>query len=101
GLGVGLVALGLVAPDDDVEEVSERQAGKGKLDRRAALRRHDAEPVTAVAQLLEHGLDPEEALERLVERLVVLAVDTNELGRPAGAERLHLRFEPGAADVGE
>ena len=41
---IGLVPLGVVGADDDVEELLERQVGERQPHRLVPLRRHDAEP---------------------------------------------------------
>src|SRR2546430_8530011 len=50
GLRIGLVPLGLVAADDRLEQVPERDAGERELDRGTPLRRHDAEPPPLLVQ---------------------------------------------------
>ena len=97
-LGIGLVLLRLVAADDGLEEVRERHARERELDGRAALGGHDAEPAPLCVQAHEDVLHAGARLELVVERLVVGAVDADELVDPLGREDGHLRLEPGAAD---
>ena len=93
------MALGVLGADEHVGELAEeRQARERELHRGDALRRHDAELVTAAAQL-EHQLgNPVEGLERRVERLVVGAVDLDELVDPVGIEVVHLGDQTRPAD---
>ncbi len=88
----------LVAADDGLEEVAERDVGERELDRLAPFRRHDPEPPALVVQPREHVLHPRAGLELVVQRLVVGAVDVDELLDPVGRERVHLRLEPRPAD---
>ena len=90
--------VGLVAADDDLEQVGQRQAGKRELDGDAPLRGHQAEPPALRLQRREHVRHPGAELERVVQRLVVRAVDADELVDPILGEHRHLRLEPGAAD---
>src|SRR5919204_1216462 len=70
-LGIRLVALGLVAADDDVEEMSDRHARERKRNRRAPLRRDDAEPPPLVAEPEEPLVHPDEDPDLVVQGLVV------------------------------
>ena len=54
--------------------------------------------MTALGESREHVLHPRAALECVVQRLVVRAVDTDELVDAPRIERDHLRLEPGTAD---
>ena len=95
---IGLVPLGVVRADDDVEEPLQRQIGEGQPHRLAPLRSHDAEPSPL---LLERRQDIGHArtLDELgVQRLVVLAVAGDELIGPIGRDQLHLLHQPGAPD---
>jgi hypothetical protein len=96
--GIGLVLLGLVPADNGLEEVRDWHARKRELDGRAALGRYDAQTVTLLVQPQEDFLHANACLELVVERLVVGAVDADEVVDPLGREDLHLRFEPGTAD---
>jgi Glycosyl hydrolases family 38 N-terminal domain/Alpha mannosidase middle domain/Glycosyl hydrolases family 38 C-terminal beta sandwich domain len=97
-LRVGLVAFGLVAADDRLEEVAERDVGECELDGRTALRRDDTEPASLLVEANEHVLHPGARLELVVERLVVRAVDVDEPLDVLRRERRHLGLETGAAD---
>ena len=97
-LGIRLVALGLVAADDHLEEMAERDDGERELGRVAPLGGHDAEPPAFGVQPLEHVSHPDARLELVVERDVVRAVDVDELRRAVGIDRHHLRLEPRPAD---
>ena len=96
---VGLVALGLVPADDDVEEVGERKAGKRQVDGRSPFGGHESEQPVFRLQREECVLDALKRLELVVERLVVRAVDAHELVDAVGRKRLHLGLEPRPADV--
>ena len=96
-----LVLGRLVAADHGLEEVLDRDAVEREVDRHAALGRDDAEPVPAVAELVEHDVHPVADGDRVVQRLVVRAVDAHELVDARRVERVHLRLEPGPADRGE
>ena len=98
---VRLVPARLVAADDDLEQVLERHAREGEVDGRPPLRGDDPEPVAAVAQLGEHHVHPLADGDRVVQRLVVGAVDAHELVDALRVERLHLRLEARPADGGE
>src|SRR4051812_25418247 len=69
-LRIRLVPLGLVAADDRLEEMAERDVGEGELDGRAALRGDHAEPPTLLVQLHEHVFHAGAGLELVVQRLV-------------------------------
>src|SRR5438552_3593417 len=97
-LRVWLVPLGLVAADDRLEEMPERDVGEGELDSCAALRRDDAETASFLVEAHEHIIHSFAGLEIVVERLVVSAVDVDEPFDLIGRERAHLRLEAGAAD---
>jgi hypothetical protein len=97
-LRIGLVSLGLVASDDRLEQVPERDPRERELDGGATLRRYDAEPPALLVQAYEHVLHAGARLQLAVERLVVRAVDVHELVDPIGSEDLHLRLEPRASD---
>ena len=97
-LRIGLVTLGLVAADDGLEEVPERDLRERELDGRTALRGHDTEPASFFVELHEHLLHPGAGLELVVERLVVRAIDVDEPFDVVGRERRHLRLEAGTAD---
>ena len=62
-LGVGLVPLGLVCADDDVEEPLDRQPREREVDRDPALRRDDPEARPSAFSVVEHVVDPGAALE--------------------------------------
>ena len=97
-LRVGFMALGLVTADDRLEEMPEWNLRECELDRRAALRGHDAEPPPVLVKLNEHILHPRAGLELVVKGLVVRAVDIHELVDVVGCERRHLGLETGTAD---
>ena len=69
-----------------------------ELDGLAPLRGHDPEPAALILQPNEQVVHPGAADEALVKRLVVRAVDGDELVDAVGSERVHLRLEPGPAD---
>ena len=98
GFRIGLVTLGLVAADDRLEKVPERNLRERKLDGRAALRGHDAEPPTFLMELHEHVLHPRTAFELVVQRFVVSAIDVDKLLDVVRRERRHLGLEARAAD---
>ena len=97
-LGVGLVALGVVGADDDVEELAERDVLERELDRprRFAVTIPSVRPSSL--QLHEHRVHAGARQQRVVERLVVRAVDRDELVDPVGIELAHLVLEARAAD---
>ena len=98
GCGIGLVALRVVAADDRLEQVPERNALERELGGRAALRRDDPEPAAFRGEPDERVGHPGACLELVVERLVVGAVDAHELVDPVRRERRHLRVEARPAD---
>ncbi len=70
------------------------------MDGRAPLGRHDPELVSAPDEVAEEVLDPVERLERGVQRLVVGAVDVDQLVDAIRVEIAHLRHEPLPTDGG-
>ena len=100
-VGVGLVALRVVSADEHVGQLAEkREPLEGELDGGDALRGHDPEQVAAAAELDQQLQDAVEGLERGVQRLVVGAVDVDELVDAVGVELVHLRDQAGPADRG-
>ena len=95
-----LVLLRLLRRDDGVEVALEREDGKGQIDRLPTLGGDDAELTAFGPQSIEHTLDALEGDEVVVERLVVLAVDADELfctllvERRASARRCSSRPQP-------
>src|SRR5579864_4378703 len=79
GLGVGLVPLGLVAADDRVEHMPERNVLEGELDGGAALRGDEAEAAALRPQLFEGVLHAGAGEQLLMQRLVVCPIDGDEL----------------------
>ena len=99
---VGLVPLGVLGADEHVGQLA-RGAGSGRTRARTVATRfggHDPELVAAAAQLGQQLEDAVEGLERRVERLVVGAVDVDELVDAVGIEVAHLRDQARAADRG-
>ena len=95
------MALGVLGADEHVGQLAEeRQAGERELDGGDALGGHDPELVAATAELEQQLGNPVEGLERGVERLVVGAVDLDELVDPVGVEVAHLRDQARPADRG-
>ena len=90
--------LRLVAADDRLEQMAERDTRECELCRGAPLRRHDPQPPALVLELHEHLVDARAARELVVERLVVRAVHRDELVDVLRRQRAHLRLEPGPAD---
>jgi hypothetical protein len=88
--------------DNDVEVAAQLGEGaKGELDRQAALRGHDPPPPALGIEPLEDAHHPVARTEIGVQRLVVLAVGSDELVDPLLAERPHLVVQSGAADGGQ
>ena len=86
-VGIGLVPLSVVGADENVRQLGEkRETGEGEVHGRAPLGRNDAELVPAIAQLTQELRDPVEDLERRVQRLVVGAIDIDELLNPVRIE---------------
>src|SRR5712692_6301936 len=77
-LGMRLVTLRLVAADNNLEEVAERNRSERELDCDTSLRRDDPQPPPLVLQLHEDVVDALAADQRVVQRLVVSAVDGDE-----------------------
>ena len=98
GSGIRLVALRLVAADNRLEEMAERDDGERELSRVPPLGRHDAESPAFRVQPLEYVSHSDARLELVVERDVVRAVNVHELRRAVGIDRHHLRFKPRPAD---
>ena len=92
----------LVAADDDVEEwpISVAANASSTVARRFAVTIPSRRPSSLSAH--EHVVHPGAELELVVQRLVVRAVDADELLDVLRAAELeHLRLEPGAADRGD
>ena len=100
-LGSGLVPVGVLAADDDVEGLQQRQRLEGELHHPAPLRRHEAESPAVGLEAHKGVLHPAAAAQLGVQRLVVLAVDAEELLAARGIERVHHLLEPRPADGGE
>ena len=99
-LGIGLVLLRLVAADDRLEQVLDRDSRKRELHGLPALGRDDSEPAAFVLQLHEDLVHPGATGELVVQRLIVRPVNRDELVRTVGRKGLHLRLEPRPADRG-
>ena len=96
--GIGLVPVGVVGADDDVEELLQRQVREGEPHRLAALRRHDPEAAALRLQRRQHVGHPRALGQLGVQRLVVLAVAGDELVDPIGIDQPHLLDQARAAD---
>jgi hypothetical protein len=99
-IGRGLLPLGLVPADDDLEQVADLHPRERQLHRPPALRGDEPEPAPLGVQPHERLVHPGARLELVVERLVVRPVGAHELVDPVGGQREHLRLEPGPADRG-
>jgi len=94
---VGLVPLGVVGADDDVEETLQGQVGEGESHRLAALRGDHAEPATLLLQDAEHAGHARAFGQLRVKGLVVLAVAGDEVLYAVGVDQAHLLDQAGAA----
>ena len=91
--------LGVVVSDDHLELLRKPgEASEGEGHRPMPLRGHDPESAALRAKLREHVHHAVEGLQGLVQRIVVLAVDLDELVDATGPQLLHLRDEALAAD---
>jgi hypothetical protein len=98
GLRIGLVPRRLVSADDRLEQMSDRNPREGKLDGLAPLCGDDPQPPPLVLQTNQHLVHPRAADELVVQRLVMRAIDVDELVDLVWRESMHLRLETGAAD---
>src|SRR3954468_3157590 len=73
-LRIRLVPLGLVAADDRLEEMAERDVGEGELDGRAALRGDHADPPALLVQPHEHVFHAGGGLDLVVRWFVVRSI---------------------------
>jgi len=96
-----LVLVRLVAADDGLEQMLDRDSVECEVDGRATLGGNDPEAMTSVSELVEHDVHPVADGDRVVQRLVVGAIDAHELVDACGVEGLHLRLEPRPADGGQ
>src|SRR5688572_33191707 len=78
----------------------DRNVLERERDGHAALRRHEPEPPALLLQPRERVLHPRAALEPPMERLVVRAIDLDELLDAALVEEAHLLVQARAADRG-
>ena len=83
-LGIGLVLLRLVAADDRLEQVLDRDSRERELHGLPPLGRDDSEPAPFVFQLHEDLVHPGATDELVVQRLVVRPVNRDELVRTVG-----------------
>ena len=98
-LGIRLVTLGLVAADDHLEEMAERDDRERELSRVAPLGGDDAEPPAFGVQPREHALHPDARLELVVERDVVCAIDVHQLVARSGSMASICASRPGPPTV--
>src|SRR5439155_22294284 len=76
---VWLVSGCHVAADDRLEEMRDQNASERELDGLAPLRGDDPQPPALVLQPNEHVVHPRAADELVVQRLVVRAIDVDQL----------------------
>ena len=88
----------LVAADDRLEEMRDRNARERELDGLAPLRGDDPQPPAFVLQPNQHVVHPRAADELVVQRLVVRAIDVDQLVDLVRRKGVHLCLETRPAD---
>src|SRR5713226_486954 len=95
-LRIRFVPRSLVAADDRLEEMRDRNARERELDGLASLRGDDSQPPALLFEANEHVVHPRATGELVVQRLVVRAIDVDELVDLVRRESVHLGLETGS-----